>query len=125
MRQIERSCPGCGRSVPPAALIQSRCPRCVASSTALTLRAATGSWSPGRDKTGQARFRKLLLERSGGRCEYVFPSGHGTLRCAATENLKAHHDRPGFGVESGRMLCDEHHENAKGHWYEPGRQYER
>jgi hypothetical protein len=63
-------------------------------------------WSPTRDRAAQARFRKALIERSGGHCEYLYPNGQ---RCGSTHRLQAHHDRPGYGPGSGRLLCDAHH----------------
>jgi hypothetical protein len=33
-------------------------------------------WSPARDRAAQARFRNLLIQRSGGQCEYPGCTGH-------------------------------------------------
>jgi hypothetical protein len=63
-------------------------------------------WSPTRDRSAQRRFRQALVERSGGRCEYVdMTTG---LRCL-TIGAQAHHDRPGYGPDCGRFLCRYHH----------------
>jgi len=58
-------------------------------------------WSPGRDRAAQARFRKALIARAGGQCEYP--------GCTRTTGLQAHHDRPGYTPDCGRLLCHEHH----------------
>lgn len=68
----------------------------------LERRARTGAWSPWRDKTEQASFRRALMERAGGRCEYLYD---GILRCPNTEDLQAHHGQHGGGM----LLCKLHH----------------
>jgi hypothetical protein len=71
-------------------------------------------WSPARDRAAQARFRALLIQRSGGQCEYIFP-GLMALRCPIREGLQAHHDRAGYTADSGRLLCRDHHKAEDRH----------
>lgn len=75
----------------------------------------TGShtgWSPGRDRAAQARFRKALIERSGGYCEWVDPISE--LRCPALGH-EAHHDQAGYTEDCGRFLCQRHHKAEDPH----------
>lgn len=64
-------------------------------------------WTPTRNRTAQAHFRAALLNRSGGHCEHP--------GCPATTNLQAHHDRPGYTPNSGRLLCPQHHHATDPH----------
>lgn len=57
------------------------------------------SWSPDRNRAAQARFRTAVLTRDGHRC----------TRCGATDQLVAHHDRPGMTPDCGRTLCTDCH----------------
>jgi hypothetical protein len=68
-------------------------------------------WSPTRDRAAQRRFRAHLVARSGGQCEYVHPSGK---RCD-WPGEQAHHDKPGYGPDSGRFLCQYHHRQVDTH----------
>ena len=65
-------------------------------------------WSPGRDRAAQARFRQALMQRSGGQCEYPGCS-------TPLDRLAAHHDRPGYDAECGRLLCWRHHKHEDRH----------
>ena len=71
----------------------------------------TGShtgWSPGRDRTAQARFRAALIKRSGGACEYP--------GCTTPyDRPQAHHDRAGYTSDCGRYLCATHHKHEDPH----------
>lgn len=65
----------------------------------------TGShtgWSPDRQRWPQEKFRRALIARSGGRCEYP---GCTTPH----DRLQAHHDRAGYTPDCGRLLCWVHH----------------
>jgi hypothetical protein len=62
---------------------------------------------PTRDRAAQARFRNLLIQRSGGQCEYP--------GCTITTELQAHHDRAGYNAQCGRLLCREHHKAEDPH----------
>lgn len=64
-------------------------------------------WSPNRDRAAQASFRKALIKRSGGTCEYP--------GCTTTTHLQAHHDRAGYDQGAGRLLCREHHKAEDPH----------
>jgi hypothetical protein len=64
----------------------------------------TGAWTE-RDRHAQAWFRKQLIHRSGGTCE----------RCHAQPGVVAHHDRPGYDPECGRLLCDDCHTAIDNH----------
>jgi len=52
--------------------------------------------SPWRDRESQRWFRRALLLRSDGSCDRCGKSG---------VELFAHHDRPGWDPEHGRLLC--------------------
>jgi hypothetical protein len=45
------------------------------------------SWSPNRNRSAQARFRREVLRAAGYRCQAMLHSG---LRCPITEPLYAH-----------------------------------
>lgn len=78
-----------------------------------------GTWSKGRDRTAQARFRRGLMARAGGRCEWVHsvddPDG-GTrwvVRCDVTTDLRACHvvplrDGGSYELSNGVLLCKTH-----------------
>lgn len=69
------------------------------------------SWSPGRDRSAQARFRRALVARAGERCEWVDPETG--RRCDETEGLQAHHLDPGNDdPRRGALLCREHHKKV-------------
>jgi hypothetical protein len=61
-------------------------------------------WSPQRDRAAQARFRKALIRRSCGRCEWP--------GCTTPHDRpQAHHDRAGYTPDCGRYLCWTHHKH--------------
>jgi 5-methylcytosine-specific restriction endonuclease McrA len=62
-------------------------------------RPANAHWSPDRDSTQQARFRKQVLARDGGKC----------TRCGSTWKLVAHHIKPGYTPDCGTTLCGRCH----------------
>lgn len=106
-----RSCPNCGRSVKPTLLRQGLCPQCLRTYPRRFARETTGRWSPDRDGQAQARFRQALRIRAQDRCEYL----ENGLRCTVTRDLQAHHDRPGYEAECGRLLCRSHHRAVDPH----------
>lgn len=71
-------------------------------------------WSTNRDRRLQARLRRALLVRAGGRCEWV----EDGRRCSATTDLRAAHRVPlrhfdagdprAYDIQNGRLLCREH-----------------
>lgn len=70
--------------------------------------------TPGRGSTAPG-FRKAVLGRAGGRCQFVSAEG---VRCTATQGLEAHHLRPlwaGGANEpgNGAALCRRHHRIAE------------
>jgi len=65
-------------------------------------------WSPSRSRAGQASFRAALIRRSGGACEYP---GCDT----PYDRPQAHHDRPGYTPDCGRLLCAQHHQAVDPH----------
>jgi hypothetical protein len=94
--------------------VRYACTRCGAPTSSRTKRCEvhggqhTG-YSPDRDRAAQQRFRDVLLERAGGRCEWV---EHGE-RCTEAEDLRACHLTPladggGYDPDDGRLLCAEH-----------------
>lgn len=74
-----KACTVCG-----AASDERRCPS--------HRRPSNASWSEGRDRSAQARFRREVLERDGHQCTYVDPATGA--RCRATTDLRACHLRP-------------------------------
>lgn len=62
-------------------------------------------WSPNRDRAAQAKVRKLRLRVANGRCEI---QGCET----PVDRLQFHHDRAGYDINSGRILCHQHHKQA-------------
>jgi hypothetical protein len=61
-------------------------------------RPRNASWSEGRDRKAQGRFRAAVLQRAQGWCE----------RCGAAATV-AHHVKPGYEPEAGLALCDACH----------------
>jgi hypothetical protein len=82
-------------------------------------------WSPTRDRAAQNKFRLALIQRAGGRCEYRYidavnkprdEQGNPVwVRCGSTDRLQAHHDKPGYTPDCGRLLCWEHHKHEDPH----------
>jgi hypothetical protein len=103
---VRRACRTCGIPVAPDAPF-GRCTNCIMLDPLLARRARTGHWSPWRDRAEQAAFRKMLMDRADGRCEFY----DGFLRCDRTDDLKAHHT-PGGG---GMLLCQAHHRQIDPH----------
>lgn len=78
----------------------------------------SGAWSKGRDRTAQARFRRGLMARAGGRCEWVEAvrdnDTHSTMvRCSAITDLRACHITPlskggSYEMGNGVLLCRTH-----------------
>lgn len=56
-----------------------------------------------RDQAEQRRFRKELMARANGQCEFMIG---GMVRCSAMTGLQAHH---GHGRMPDMVLCREHH----------------
>lgn len=76
----------------------------------------TGSWSPNRDRSAQARFRREVLARDGHRCTFL---EDGRKRCDATTGLRAAHypiplrdfapdDPAAYDPNAGVTLCAKH-----------------
>jgi hypothetical protein len=75
-------------------------------------RSAAGHWTANRDRATQARFRRLVLQAAGGRCQYV---ANGR-RCTTTNGLQAHHTQPGNdNPATGIALCRPHHRTIDKH----------
>lgn len=54
-------------------------------------------WTNDRDHAAQGRFRKAVLTRD----------NHACTRCGSSDQLVAHHIRPGYEPSAGITLC--HH----------------
>ena len=66
----------------------------------------SSSWSPGRNRVEQARFRREVLKRAGDQCQALVDGE----RCTVTEPLFAHHLEPGNDDPAmGVALCRGHH----------------
>jgi 5-methylcytosine-specific restriction endonuclease McrA len=85
---MKYACPvgGCGRITN-----QPRCPQHTGNHT---------GWTPQRDRTAQARFRRALLTRAGHQCE----------ACGNTTDLRACHTIPlhrggTYDPANGQLLC--------------------
>jgi hypothetical protein len=75
--------------------------------------AARPSWSPNRNRSAQARFRREVLKAAGDRCQAMLPNG---LRCPVTEPLYAHHRVKGsYDAAAGVALCNRHHRKVDPH----------
>jgi hypothetical protein len=55
----------------------------------------TAAGWPARDTAAHNRFARAVKKRDGYACR----------RCGATEDLKAHHVRPGYDVGAGITVC--------------------
>jgi hypothetical protein len=77
-----------------------RCPR-----HAKDRNARNAPRSPNRDRTLQARFRRLVLARD----------GHACTRCGSRHKLDAHHIRPGYDIDAGITLCNACHTEVDSH----------
>jgi hypothetical protein len=86
------SAPGCGIPSP-----NRRCPR--------HTKPRNAPRSPNRDRTLQARFRRLVLARD----------GHACTRCGSRHKLDAHHIRPGYDIDAGITLCNSCHVEVDSH----------
>jgi len=58
-------------------------------------------WSRDRDRSKQHALRQAVLHRDNYAC----------TRCGSTENLIAHHDKPGYEPDAGRTLCNDCHKD--------------
>lgn len=58
-----------------------------------------------RDRAKQHAFRNAVLHRDGNRC----------VKCGATDDLVAHHVKPGYAPDCGITLCREHHKEIDRH----------
>lgn len=66
------------------------------------------SWGGTRDRSTQRRFRTLVLNNAGNRCQAI---EHGA-RCSVMAGLVAHHidgDTANNTAENGAALCEAHH----------------
>lgn len=99
---MKRSCLDCGASFTPKSRTERRCPRHQGDAT---------GWSHDRDRAKQAEFRRVLLERAGGRCEELdVETGE---RCTETRDLRACHlvplaDGGGYDPSEGKLRCKRH-----------------
>lgn len=99
----QRACLRCGRRSP-----EKVCPRCQPSE-----RPKNASWSPGRNRAAQQRFRDAVLKAFGYQCGVVIDGA----RCDVTGagNLEAHHLEPGNDDPSTGMAACKSQPPGRGH----------
>lgn len=111
-----KACTGCGGSYPRSELTLNRCPRCLAKDPVRQAKAASGSWSPDRDKNAHARWARRIKARAGGQCEAIVTQAGRSARCPVTSGCQAHHIRHGsYEMEDGAYLCKPHHKEFHAH----------
>lgn len=68
-------------------------------------RPANAPWSRDRDRNAQRAFRQAILARDSYAC----------TRCGSSDQLVAHHVRPGYDPDAGIALCARCHRAIDGH----------
>jgi predicted restriction endonuclease len=105
-------CSRCKRLVPANEARNGRCLPCETEHQR-ERNAARPSWSPNRNRSAQARFRREVLKAAGYRCQAMLANGY---RCTVTEPLYAHHQVKGsYNAVDGVALCRSHHRQVDRH----------
>ena len=105
-------CTRCRTLVPANQAKNGRCPQCETDHQRAR-DSARGSWSPNRNRSAQARFRRQVLQAAGFRCQRILDNGY---RCPVTEPLFAHHNVKGsYDPADGVALCRTHHREVDRH----------
>lgn len=91
------ACLRCGRITP-----DKVCDNCAPNE-----RPANASWSKGRDRKAQRRFRQRMIREFGGQCGVVV-DGVRCPRTLDTHPLEAHH-LDGLESDRGILVCQDHH----------------